>query len=262
MKNIKFILGGAAILLLAGWGFVAWRWLGNRPQAQGQATPAPVSTSPAAWDHVHLGDSNDDDRYVYSALFPALRGHPAAEDFNRAMAQFAQAEIDRFIVDSAVAVESNPEQIGSGSMLDIQYGVLFNRQGLFSVVLHKTELIEGFERPGEFDLTFTYDLTNRRVLTLKDLFAPDADFYPALVAFCASDLQSRIRAEDQVTPLALAPEESTFRAWHLTPAGIEIIFPFSQLGTTTASGSLSVLIPYGEVRWLVDPKGPLGWTMQ
>lgn len=260
MKNPKLILAAAAVLLLAGWGFIAWRWLGSRSQAE-PSQPA-ASPAPAVWDDTHLGDSNDDDRYIYSALFPVLRDHPAAEDFNRAMTAFVQAEIERFIQNSAVAAESNPAETGSGSMLDIQYGVLFNRQGLFSVVLQKTELVEGFERPGEFDLPINYDLGNRRVLALKDLFLPDADFYPKLADLCTNDLKSRIRAEDQVTPLTLPPQEDTFRAWHLTPAGLEMIFNFSQLGTTTASGSLSVLIPYDEISALIDPKGPLSWAIK
>jgi hypothetical protein len=147
-------------------------------------------------------------------------------------------------------------------MLDIQYAVLFNRQGLFSVVLHKTVFIEGFERPGEFDIPINYDLGGKRVLGLKDLFTPGADFYAALAATCTADLKTRIRVEDQVTPLVLAPQEDTFRAWHLTPGGIEMIFNYAQLGTTTASGSLTVLIPYSEIRTLIDTKGPLKFATQ
>ncbi len=249
MKNIKLLLMAVAVILIVGWGIVAFKAMGNRNNSS-----APDS---ATWEVIHLNDSNGDDRYILSAAYPVIQNQAAAVNFNSEIEKIVQDELKTFRFDAAVAAESVEE--GTGSMLQMDYAVVFNQQGLFSMYLHKLSFIEGSQRPGEVNIPYNYDLKNNRPLTLADLFSKKADYLAFLSEYCTADLKTRFN-EALNTAEGLAPVAENFAHWNLTPGGIEFTFSNFQLGLDNATGDQSVLVPYSALKSLIQSNGPLGWA--
>ncbi len=262
-NNIKWILLGAAAILIVGWGIVAYQATRSRsgtPEAAAESAPVVESAdapASATWEVIQLNDSNDDDRYILSAAYPAIQNQDAAVNFNTAIEKIAQDEVQTFRIEAAVAAESAEE--GTGSMLQIDYAVVFNQHGLFSMYLHKVSIIEGWQRPGEVNIPFNYDLKNNRSLTLADLFNEKAEYLAFLSEYCTADLKTRFK-EVLNTEQGLAPTVENFTNWNLTPGGIEFTFNNFQLGLNNATGDQSVLVPYSALKSLIQSNGPLGWA--
>lgn len=265
MKNLKLILMAATAILIVGWAIVAFKALGNRNNSSAPAS-APASNAASAsadapasatWLVIHQDDSNDDDRYILSAAYPAIQDQAAAVNFNTAVEKIVQDELQTFRIDAAVAAESAEE--GTGSMFQMDYAVVFNQQGLFSMYLHKLSFIEGSQRPGEVNIPINYDLKNNRPLALADLFSEKADYLTFLSEYCTADLKTRFN-EALNTTEGLAPAAENFAHWNLTPGGIEFTFSNFQLGLDNATGEQSVLVPYSALKSMIQSNGPLGWA--
>ncbi len=248
-KNIRLLLMAAAAILIVGWGIVAFKAMGDRNNSS-----APTS---ATWQVIHLDESNGDDRYILSAAYPVIQNQAAAVNFNSEIEKIVLAEIQTFRIDAAVAAESVEE--GTGSMLQMDYAVVFNQQGLFSMVLHKLSFIENSQRPGEINLPYNYDLKNNRPLALADLFNEKADYLTFLSEYCTADLKTRFN-EALNTTEGLAPAAENFAHWNLTAGGIEFTFSNFQLGLDNATGDQSVLVPYSALKSMIQSNGPLGWA--
>jgi ABC-type lipoprotein export system ATPase subunit len=106
--------------------------------------------------------------------------------------------------------------------------------------------------------TFNFDETTGRQIQVADLFQPGSDWLSVLSE------ESRVLLPRIIGPITLPGEldtgttavASNFGAWALTPWGLSIQFQEYQVADY-ASGQPTIVIPFGALRAIAAPDGPL-----
>jgi hypothetical protein len=102
-----------------------------------------------------------------------------------------------------------------------------------------------------------FDVANKKVLQLPDLFIDKSDYLTPISAYCRNDLLSRvdkIGSDSLMVAEGLSPELANFNDFELTSQGIKIYFPPYQVAPY-ASGPQEVKIPYAVLEKILRPDG-------
>ncbi len=193
--------------------------------------------------------------YTISAETPLLVGSsdPRVEAFNAAM---------KAIVDNAVAafkqnvsnIPLNPDS--TASTFQQRFNLLSPRGDIYSLKFDIQTFYTGAAHPGDASQTATFDLATGRMLTLADLFAPNADYLTPISKYCIAQLGMR-DIGFQGFELGATATLQNYRNWNITAGGLMITFDEYQVAPY-AAGPQTVLIPYKELAQILRPDGPVG----
>jgi len=224
------------------------------------STTSPVAARPTVVDEVLMGGS-EVDRYTYELTFPKLQGlaDAAVQDtVNAELRANARAAADEF----AVAVKEFPPPpaglADQRSGLTGTYEVARLDDGLASFRVRQSRFFAGAAHPGAVLITYNYDLRTGKRLALADLFTAGSPYLAKLTELSRqllaaqpgfSDLQSFVQPGTE-------PTTENFDGWTLTDQDLVIFFDEYQVAPY-AMGMPHVSIPYGSLRLLLDPAGPL-----
>ena len=145
------------------------------------------------------------------------------------------------------------------SDLNISYTVALAHDDLMSIDFEVSSYFQGAAHPNSYSETLNYDLKNGKVLKLADLFKPGAKYLQAIAKYCIADLKK------QATEKGLLAEEiekgaaanaDNYLGWTLTKRGLGIDFDPYQVGPY-AVGPQFVLVPYSDLKDLINPDGPV-----
>ncbi len=225
-----------------------------QPTATITQTPAPTFT-PAPPPIVETRQSREDTKTYSLALnYPYLDriSDPRFELFNEEVS----ATIDKIrqdFIDGMISNAPTPDPNLPPSFLQTTYDITHGDNGLLSVIFTVSYYVSGAAHPNQYAVTLNLDIANARLLQLKDLFKPAADYLQFISNYCIQDLKQKNVLEWDTGVL---PEEENFHSWNITPEGL--LFSFDPYVVAAyALGPQSVTIPYSALKDILDPSGPL-----
>jgi len=213
-----------------------------------------------------IKENNKKLNYQIAAQYPQLSGgnNPNLEKFNQAARAAVTKKVAGFKKDMAPEDGENTEETrpedSMGSDLTISYTVVLAQDDLVSVEFEVSSYFQGAAHPNSYSETFNYDLKNGKQLKLTDLFKPGAKYLQAIANYCVADLKK------QATEKGLTAEEiekgaaakaDNYQGWTITKRGLGIYFDPYQVGPY-AAGPQFVLVPYSDLKDLINPEGPAG----
>ena len=213
-----------------------------------------------------IKENNKKLNYQIAAQYPQLSGgnNPNLEKFNQAARAAVTKKVAGFKKDMTPEAGENTEETrpedSMGSDLTISYTVVLAQDDLVSVEFDVSSYFQGAAHPNSYSETFNYDLKNGKQLKLADLFKPGAKYLQAIANYCVADLKK------QATEKGLTAEEiekgaaakaDNYQGWTITKRGLGIYFDPYQVGPY-AAGPQFVLVPYSDLKDLINPDGPVG----
>ncbi|WP_250630273.1 DUF3298 and DUF4163 domain-containing protein [Rhodoflexus caldus] len=157
-------------------------------------------------------------------------------------------------LDSAEA--ANYISIGKNTSLHINYlpGII-NED--FIAVQFAFDAFYGGAHGMQYFQQLNFDVSNKKILQLSDLFIPNADYLAQLSAYCRNDLLSRVNeigSDSTMIEQGVEPVLANFKDFELTSQGIKIYFSPYQVAPY-ASGPQEVKIPYANLEKILRPDG-------
>jgi hypothetical protein len=226
-----------------------------QPSATFTPTSAPTLT-PAPPPVIVSRQKQEDDpgHYTIKINYPSLEGaaDPRFQLFNQ--------EVDKIVVqvtqdfkNNAQAGDATPDPNFTGNFQETDYSIKYGEHGLISVLFTVNFYISGAAHPNQFFVTLNLDIGKGKVLALKDLFKPGADYLKFISDYAIQDLTRQGRLEFEA---GAAAKEENFHSWNITPDGLLLSFDPYQVASY-AAGPQSVTIPYSAMKATIDPSGPL-----
>jgi hypothetical protein len=210
-----------------------------------------------------IKESNKKLMYEIDARYPQLTGgsNPNFEKFNQVVRASVTKRVAGFKKDMAPEEGEEPPPEGSmGSDLNVRYDVGLAQDDLISVQFSVGSYYQGAAHPNTFTEVVNYDLKNGKQLKLADLFKPGAKYLQAIANYCIADLKKQAKdkgLEDEGIQDGAAANAKNYQSWTITRKGLGINFDAYQVGPY-AAGPQYVLVPYSNLKDLINPEGPVG----
>lgn len=195
-----------------------------------------------------------DPLYTITVDIPQLSGSMDGRvlSFNSQMVTLVYEDIDAFKENLDLL---SSEALPGTSTLDITWEQLAPEGELLSLKFD-VSFYTGGAHPGSYSRTATYDIEEGFMLSLSDLFQPGMDHLFPLSSYCLEELRaSEIGSalfEDGASPTA-----ENYGRWNVTADGLLITFDVYQVAAY-AAGPQQVLVPWNDLRAIIDPDGPAG----
>lgn len=212
-----------------------------------------------------IKENNKKLNYEIEVQYPQLTGgnNPNLEKFNQAARATVTKKVAMFKKEMAPEEGENTEETrpedSMGSDLSIGYTVALAQDDLVSIDFDVSTYNQGAAHPNHYSETLNYDLKNGKVLKLADLFKPGAKYLQTIANFCIANLKK------QASGKGLMPEEidkgaaakaDNYLGWTITKRGVGVDFDPYQVGPY-AAGPQFVLVPYSDLKDLINPEGPI-----
>ena len=222
-------------------------------------TSAPTSTAVPLYQQVRLAavpseeDGQSPDHKI-TAQTPTLNGSddPRVQTFNKETGDFVQGLIADYKKNLA-AMGTPP--LAATSYFDVRYALVSPPGNILSLKYQTEGYIAGMAHPYHQIYSFTYDLEAGRDIALGDLFLPNSNYLQTISTYCAAQLSTRDIDFKDFSGGA-DPTADHYKNWNITPDGLMITFDEYQVAAYVA-GPQTVTVPYGELKSLTDPDGPL-----
>jgi hypothetical protein len=211
-----------------------------------------------------LKEKNKQLMYDIDVQYPQITGgaNPNFEKFNQLVRALVTKKVAEFKKDVQPKEGDEPRPEGSmGSDIGIGYEVAMARDDLISVEFDVGSYYQGAAHPNTYTETVNYDLKNGKPINLSDLFKPGAKYLQTLAQYCIADLKKQSKAKDNMLPddeiqSGAGPAAKNYRSWKITRKGLGINFDSYQVGPY-AAGPQFVLVPYANLKDLINPEGPI-----
>jgi hypothetical protein len=211
------------------------------------ATPQPVLP---VLGSKSIQEKNTQASYTISGEYMVMQGDPAvAGPFNLAMDNFIQQTVSGFKQD--VLQAANTSQI-SGSDLEIHFSPTLISGRTVSIIYMVYVYYAGAAHPNSYSVSFNYDISQKRMLELKDLFNAGADYLDPIANYCGTELKKSLG--DAYFEDGALPKDENYKNWNLLLDGLQISFDPYQVGPY-AVGPQKVLVPMDVLKEILLPDG-------
>ena len=214
-----------------------------------------------------IKETNKKLRYEIDVEYPQVSStlDKRYEKFNQEAKNLVVKKIAAFKADmakQAAEAEPTPEVDASapGSDMSIGYTIKTARDDLISILFDVGGYYSGAAHPNSYTDVLNYDVKAGKVLKLADLFKPGAKYLQVLSAYSIKDLKRQSKdgsLPDDMIQSGAAPKAANYKSWAITKKGLEITFDAYQVGPY-AAGAQTVVVPYLELKEIINPDGPLG----
>jgi Protein of unknown function (DUF3298)/Deacetylase PdaC len=216
-----------------------------------------------------IKENNKQLNYEIDADYPQVTGgnNPNFEKFNQLVRAVVTKKVAEFKKDVQPKEGDEPPPEGSmGSDIGVSYEVALARDDLISIEFDVGSYYQGAAHPNTYTETFNYDLKNGKQLKLSDLFKPGAKYLQVLAAYSIADLKKQSKAkdnalEDTEIQNGAGPTGQNYRSWKITKKGLGINFDSYQVGPY-AAGPWYVVVPYANLKDVINPEGPIAQLTQ
>jgi len=213
-----------------------------------------------------IKENNKKLNYEIAVQYPQLTGgnNPNLEKFNQAARAAVTRKVAGFKKDMTPDEGENTEETrpedSMASDLTISYTVALAQDDLVSIDFEVSSYFQGAAHPNSYSDTLNFDMKNGKPLKLADLFKPGVKYLQAIANYCIADLKK------QANEKGLMPEEiekgaaakaDNYLGWTLTKKGLGVEFDPYQVGPY-AAGPQFVVVPYSNLKDLINPEGPIG----
>jgi len=221
--------------------------------------PVTVTTAPLLSQRVTLisqafNETNQIPPFTITAQTPQLTGSddPRVTALNLRLNDLVTKEVDMW---RQSFLQNTAPVVTNGSTLDVTYALLSQIGDFWSFKFDFPFYSDGAAHPGLYSITLNYDLRQGRELALADLFLPNTDYLGAISKYCIAELGKQPFFDGPFSEGA-QPTLEHYRNWNITPDGLAITFDEYQVAPY-AAGPQTVIVPYTELKNLIDPQGPL-----
>ena len=259
--SYKLLLPGISLLIALACGTPATL---TAPTATPSPIPPTATPMPTISEQVTLvpeisAETNQTPAFTIQSQTPQLAGSddPRVQAFNQRLDDLVKKEVDTFR-QSFLQLTGPP--ITSGSSLEVTYALISQIGDVWSLKFDFSFYSDGAAHPGSYSITLNYDLGQGRELALGDLFIPNSNYLDAVSNYCIAELGKQPFFEGFFVEGA-NPTPENYRNWNISPAGLMITFDEYQVAPY-AAGPQTVIVPYGELKAVIDPHGPLGNLIQ
>ena len=197
--------------------------------------------------------------YTITSQTPQLTSStdPRVQAFNQRIGNLIEKEVDQW--------RQNFQQLpitplSNGSSLDVKYTLVSQIGDQWSFKFDFAFYADTAAHPGLYSITLNYDLGQGRELALADLFLPNSNYLETISNYCTTELSKQPYA-DPVFLDGAKPTAENYRNWNITPQGLMITFDTYQVAPG-ASGPQTVVVPFDQIRQIVDMNGPLKVVLQ
>jgi hypothetical protein len=231
------------------------------PAVQTEAPLLPTATPAMLYQQVQLSASGNTESgtgpaFTITTQTPQLTGSADARvsAFNTLSASIVQQAVDDFkkqINDLMPLPDLN-----APSTFDLRYEQVSAAGNLLSLKYMMEGYVTGMAHPYHVTRSLTYDLEQGKQIGLDALFLPGSDYLMTIANFCATELGTRDIGFDDMFAQGAAPLPDNYQTWNITPEGLLITFNEYQVAPY-AAGPQTVVVPYAELKAVIDPQGPL-----
>lgn len=190
-----------------------------------------------------------------SLLYPKfISNDPGLKKINAELRRNSKAGQDKFLRESKEFF-STDDSAGSWRE-DRSYSVAYYSDDLISLV-GEVYSYTGGAHGNTYYISSNYSVKdgNASLLKLSDLFKPGSNYLKALSSYCINDLLVK-KAGWIVNGEITSFKEQDLGVFAISPEGIKFAFAPYAVGPY-AEGSYFVVVPFTEIKRIIDPKGPL-----
>lgn len=204
-------------------------------------------------------ETNQTPPFTITSQTPQLTGSndPRVQAFNQKLNDLVSKEVNMW---RQSFLQNTAPTINNGSTLDMTYTLISQIDELWSFKFDFSFYSDGAAHPGLNSLTLNYDIGQGKELALADLFLPNSDYLEVISNYCIAELSKQPFFDGSFSTGA-GPTPENYRNWNITPDGLLITFDEYQVAPY-AAGPQKVMVPYSELRALINPQGPLGKVSQ
>lgn len=147
--------------------------------------------------------------------------------------------------------------------LDITYTVQANNTipNLVSIKLVESFFESGAAHPNHFVDTLNYNTSTGAVVSLETVF--NGSYLDRLSTYTRSQLEKKIGGDENLYPQITAgttPDVENFSTYIFSDTGLIVVFQEYQVAAY-AAGVQEILVPYSELRDIINPSGILGFIL-
>ena len=210
-------------------------------------------------------ESNKKLMYEIAAQYPQLSGgnNPNFEKFNQLVRGSVMKKVSEFKKNMQPEGNEEPRPEGSmGSDLTIGFTVALAQDDLISIQFDVGSYFQGAAHPNSYTEVVNFDLKNGKQLKLSDLFKPGAKYLQSIANYCIADLKKQQATEkgkalsDSEIDTGAAPVAKNYQSWTITKKGLGVNFDSYQVGPY-AAGPQFVMVPWGNLKDVINPEGPV-----
>lgn len=201
-----------------------------------------------------FSETNQAPPFTITTQTPQLTGSsdPRVQVFNQRLSELVTKEVNTF---RQSFLQNTAPTVGNGSSLDVTYTLLSQIGDLWSFKFDFSFYSDGAAHPGSYSMTLNYDLSQRKELALADLFFPNSNYLEVIANYCIAELSKQPFFDVSFSEGA-QPTPENYRNWNITTEGLMITFDEYQVAPY-AAGPQKVIVPYSELRAVINPQGPL-----
>ena len=211
-----------------------------------------------------IKETNKKLMYEIAAQYPQFSGgnNPNFEKFNQAVRASVTKRVAEFKKDMEAEEGEELRPEGSmGSDLTIGYEIALAQDDVVSVRFDVGSYYQGAAHPNSYTDVVNYDLKNGKQLNLADLFKPGSKYLQAIATYAIAELKKQSAAAgnslpDDMIESGASPSAKNYQSWKITRKGLGIHFDAYQVGPY-AAGAHYVLVPYANLKELINPEGPI-----
>jgi hypothetical protein len=222
-----------------------------------------------------IKEKNKKLKYEIDAEYPQLTGFadPNYEKFNQTVRSLIMRKVAEFKKDmtpTPAESEATPDSASGaadeslGSDITIGYTVALAKDDLISIEFAISSYFAGAAHPNSYTDVVNFDLKNRKLLKLADLFLPGSKYVQTLATYCIEALKKQAKeqgnystTDDDWIKRGAGADPANYHNWTITKKGLGIAFDPYQVAAY-AAGPQSVSVPYAALKEIIKPDGPVG----
>jgi len=138
-----------------------------------------------------------------------------------------------------------------------EYEVIGKTNDYVSIKFSYSEYETGAAHPNNFYDVLNFDLKKGETVALKDLFKNDSEYLQKLSVYCKKNLEDQSDNFNDMIEKGAAPDEENYIIFNFNSDGFLVTFGDYQVAPH-AAGPVSILVPYDELKGVINPDGLLG----
>jgi hypothetical protein len=201
--------------------------------------------------------------YTIDVNYPEISGDNLsieAKEFNRLVSDLVSKNVQQFkkyVKADMPHMQTLPESVKHNSLL-IDYDVDVIKPAkhiILSVRLNIEGMQAGRAHPYHQHQVLTFDLSKNKIITLKDIFKPHANYLNLFAKYANKTLNAKLQDKWMINE-GTAPIAKNYQLWNLESDDILITFDEYQVAPY-AAGPQEVEIPYSELSAVIAATSPI-----
>ncbi len=248
-------------------------WAAETPAQPATAKPI-VAEDPDNYQAIFINDQmkitpnnrHEEDASQHSVInvdYPQITGEKlsaAAEQFNSLIVTTINQEVDQFkqyVKEDTIHMQTLPESVKHNEFkVDYDIDIVHSDTQPIVVVRFAVEGMQaGRAHPYHYHRVVNFDLANNKVLTLHDIFKPNANYLTVLASYTNQKLNETLQDKFMIKE-GTAPNAKNYQLWNLESDGILITFDEYQVAPYH-NGPQEVHIPFEALKGIISPEAPI-----